>query len=204
MAEQIIKITVPKGKRAIYDSDAQTIRFIPIKNYTNIRNFKDVCEALNVNYEEVMAELNSNALLSMADKAKVMLRMVLQAVNRDHKFSMIEGTVYYPCINMVRDSDYASFKRNNSSYFRDNLWEEIGSFVYEGNTYYLVGGSAYFGAGAGLASFYSRLGVGVSDAHFGFMRCKSSEVAKHVSKYFGTIVWDAMYADDLGFTLTKD
>lgn len=201
--EQVIKITVPDGKRAVYDDATNTIKFIPIKDYTNIKTFRDVCEALNEDYDEIMAELNNTSVISLADKAKIMLRMTLMAVNGDHKFSMVKGAIYYPYIYMVRDSDYATFKSKNRNSFSDGSYVEIANYVYEGTTYYLVGGHAYLGTFDGLAYFDSYSGVGHSSARIGFMRCKSRPVAEHVSKFFGALVWDAMYADDLGFALAS-
>lgn len=98
------------------------------------------------------------------------LQTVLRALNRGHNFSLTEGRVWYPWIRFYVQSKLPDSEKKNV----------IAKFTSEGERYYLLGGDANYGGGAG--------GVGC-------LACKDEETALYVATQFGQLVFDAIYAN---------
>lgn len=117
------------------------------------------------------------------------LQIVLKALNGDHKFSLTEGRVWYPWVRFYLQSKLPDSEKKNV----------IGKFKCEGETYSLLGGNAYGGGIAGLGCFHSHYGVSYSSAAVGVLSCKDEETALHVCKYFGKLVFDAIYSNKVDY-----
>lgn len=112
------------------------------------------------------------------------LQTVLRALNKGHNFSLTEGRVWYPWIRFYVQSKLPDSEKKNV----------IAKFTSEGERYYLLGGSAFYGGGAGPGCFYSADGVGFAYATVGVLACKDEETALYVATQFGQLVFDAIYA----------
>lgn len=113
----------------------------------------------------------------------ILYRLIVMAITDNEKASLTEGNRYYP---------YVQFCKLGKE---KNCWGDttVGHISYNGNTYAVVGGDAYYGSWAGLGYFYSDDGVSHSFAGIGLRSVSVLEKAQHISKYFGKIVFYVMY-----------
>jgi hypothetical protein len=191
MKIKTINVEVPKGCTAEYDAATQTIKFIPIEDYTVIKDFKTACRVLGIS-NAIPAEIKANKQLCAIYK----MQIVLKAVNRGHTFNLISGRVWYPYVRFIGKSNVDSEIARNESRVLD--------FNYEDRTFTLVGGNADTGLYGGLSVFGSYSSVGYSTANFGFFACHNEQIAHHVSKYFAALVFDCCFARELGFSLSNN
>ena len=181
MAQQIITINVPEGKKAIWDEAKHQIRFEEINILERVKSFEDACKVLNLDPEAILEGCFDNQEVALRK-----LKVILKALNEGHKFNLVKGDVFYPWIRIVREDCMSSYR--GSDYTKNH------KISYNGKTYFLVGGSAEGGANAGLAFFYSGGGVSNSSAHIGLLSCKTREIAQYVSRNFSRLIFEACYA----------
>lgn len=175
--KHVIEVQAPEGKIPVYDESTRTISFIDEDIKTRVRTVEDAFEVLE---EEYPNWLNS---APYSVRKMYELQTVLRALNRGHNFSLTEGRVWYPWIRFYVQSKFPDSEKKNV----------IAKFTSEGERYYLLGGRADDGRGAGLGCFYSDDGVG--NAGVGCLACKDEETALYVATQFGQLVFDAIYAN---------
>lgn len=184
MKKQVIEIEVPDGKKAVWENGA--IRFVPEgphwKSITTfgdalfyVKNYLPECEDLLTSYTRAMP--NSYEL------SVVCYRIVVAALTNNEKRYLTTGDKWYPVVQFCRHED-----RNNCL---GNVL--IGTIESEGERYSVVGGSAFYGARAGLGYFLSDNGVSTSITLIGFLSVSSKEIAQHISTYFGRLLFDVCY-----------
>lgn len=110
-------------------------------------------------------------------------RMVVAALTNNEQRHLTTGERWYPVVQFCRPKDVK------------NCWgnEVIGRIKSEGQEFVVVGGAAHYGATAGLGSFHSDGGVSTSWTYVGFRSVSSEEIAKHISKYFGKLLFEVHY-----------
>ena len=188
-----INIEVPEGCIAKFDESTQGIKFMPVDDYTIIKDFKTACEVLGVS-SDIPAEIKVNNQLCAMYK----MQIVLKAVNQGHNFYLTNGEVWYPYVRFIGKSDVDRRICSEESRILD--------FKYSGKTYTLVGGLTSTGPSDGLGCFsshYSVGSVGRSDALIGFFACHSKQIAHHVSKYFAALIFDCCFSRELYFSLSN-
>lgn len=191
MAIKTINVEVPEDCIAKYDAATQTIKFIPIEDYTIVKDFETACRVLGIS-NAIPAEIKANKQLCAIYK----MQIVLKAVNRGHTFNLISGQVWFPSVRFI---DKSTIDKEIS---RDE--SRVLDFNYENRTFILVGGIAYHGARDGLGCFLSNYSVGISAAAIGFFACHNEQIAHHVSKYFAALIFDCCFARELGFSLSNN
>lgn len=173
--KRTIEIECPDGYKPIYNAKTSNVEIVPENIMGRIKTYEDARDYLGyVTRDAVSYNESVNSLAK--------LQIILNALNEKHKFDLLTGTVWYPWVRFFR----------MKSVPKDA--EVIGHFRYQGEKFALVGGSAVYGGGAGLGSFYSYYGVGGARSHVGMLACKSEEIAKYVSTQFGKLVFDACFA----------
>lgn len=177
--KHVIEVQAPEGKIPVYDESTRTISFIDEDIKTRVRTVEDAFEVLE---EEYPNWLNS---APYSVRKMYELQTVLRALNQGHDFSLTEGRVWYPWVRFYVQSKLPDSEKKNI----------IAKFTSEGERYYLLGGCANYGGGAGLGCFYSNSGVGYAYAFVGVLACKDEETALYVATQFGQLVFDAIYAD---------
>lgn len=177
--KHVIEVQAPEGKIPVYDESTRTISFIDEDIKTRVRTVEDAFEVLE---EEYPNWLNS---APYSVRKMYELQTVLRALNRGHNFSLTEGRVWYPWVRFYVQSKLPDSEKKNV----------IAKFTSEGERYYLLGGRAHYGGGAGLGYFYSNSGVSYADANVGCLACKDEETALYVATQFGQLVFDAIYAN---------
>lgn len=110
-------------------------------------------------------------------------RMVVAALTNNEERSLTTGERWFSVVQFCKPGK------------EKNCWgrEIIGAIESEGQKYTVVGGGAAYGSAAGLGDFYSNPGVSYSHATVGFRSVSSKEVAEHISKYFGRLLFDIHY-----------
>lgn len=111
-------------------------------------------------------------------------QIVVAALTNNEELHLTEGKIWYPVIQFCRPED----KKNCWG----NIW--IGTIESEGVRYSVVGGNAVSGGPAGLGDFYSAFGVSLSSSAVGFRAVSSKEIAEHISKYFGKLLFTVHYS----------
>ena len=117
--------------------------------------------------------------------AKVLeYQIVVAALTNNEERHLTTGDKWYPVVQFCRPQD------------RKNCWGNvyIGTIKSEGEIYDVVGGNAPYGGSTGLGSFYSPAGVSNSGSYLGFRSVSTSrEIAEHISKYFGKLLFEVHY-----------
>lgn len=184
MKKQVIEIEVPDGKKAVWENG--TIRFVPDgPHWKHITTFEDAlfyvrnhlpeCEDLLISYNKTISGSYEHSV--------VCYRIVVAALTNNEKRHLTTGDKWYPVVQFCRPKD------------KRNCWGDvlIGTIESEGERYSVVGGGADYGTNAGLSLFNSNYGVSRSDTSVGFRSVSSKEIAKHISTYFGKLLFDINY-----------
>ena len=207
--ERNITITLEKAKEW-YNSGNTSLKEVALQafdekelifDFRNIKTFKDACEALDLDYDDMFYITKNIATISKASAAMFKLNIIRKALNLGQDLHLAKDPknsyIYYPCNPLVTKS---------STYYNKELnlgkMKIIGKVKSEGKEYFVFGGRAITG-GDGLGYFYSDDGVGVANASFGFLGCASEEIAKHFGKYFGMLITEAKYGDMVDFEITN-
>ena len=177
MKEFEIKVKAPEGKKPVYDEKSQTITFVPINIREQVKTFDNARRILGIS-EDVFIPSDPQLYAIMR------LRIILQALNEGHEFSLTEGDVWYPWVRFYEEHKLPTNEKKNV----------IRSFTLNGKKYLLVGGDAFHGACSGLGRFFSHHGVGNASAAVGMFACKSREIAEYVSTQFGELVFEACFS----------
>ena len=200
MESRNVTLTLQKAKE-FYNSGNAALKEVALQaftqeelttKYTDIKTFEDACLALGMDINKVARNLNSLTCmeggLGEHLTAIYKLDIIRKALNgTDWKPKMTEGNTYYGWVRFYKkSSDVPSNKKI------------IGNFIADGQKYLLVSGFQDYGSYAGLGSFSSGYGYGISYTILGLLCCKSAEIAKYMSEQFGKLIFDACYAHHVG------
>ena len=206
--ERNITITLEKA-REWYNSGNTSLKEVALQafdkdeltySFKNITTFKKACEALGLNYDNMFYITKNIATISKASAAMFKLNIIRKALNLGQDLHLTKDPkdfyIYYP---------YNPFVTKSSTYYKSEInsgkMEVIGKIKSEGEEYNVLSGSATNYGDAGLGSFYSRDGVGLAIANFGFLGCANKEIAQHFGKYFGMLITEAKFADMVDFEI---
>ena len=208
--ERNITITLEKAKEW-YNSGNTSLKEVALQefdekeltafDFTRIRTFKDACEALGLDYDDIVDTISNIIIFghSKASAAMFKLNIIRKALNLGQDLHLTKNPedsyIYYPCNPLVTKSSTYYNKE-----FNLGKMEIIGKVKSEGKEYFVFGGRAFNG-GAGLGHFNSYNGVGDANASLGFLGCANEEIAKHFGKYFGMLITEAKYGDMVDFEI---
>lgn len=111
-------------------------------------------------------------------------QIVVAALTNNEERHLTTGDRWFPVVQFCRPQD------------RKNCWGNvyIGTIKSEGKIYDVVGGDVNYGGYAGLGYFRSSNGVSFSPSLIGFRSVSAShEIAEHISKYFGKLLFTVHY-----------
>ncbi len=188
--------------RIMYNSGNEALKEIACSTYTEkelvvdykkITNFRNACDALYLNYDEIKEKADTIYNISKSSAAMFKLNIIRKALNLGQDLHLTKNPedsyIYYP---------YNPFVTKRSTNYKSEInsgkMEVIGKIKSEGEEYNVLSGSADNGGDAGLGYFYSRNGVGSAFADVGFLGCANKEIAQHLGKYFGMLITEAKYA----------
>lgn len=181
MSKQIIEIEVPDGKKAVWDNNK--IVFVPKDNWRDITTWEDVVRFVRSNiteFKDLVKSYNSCKIGSYEEKV-AKYRLLTAVLTHNEKRHLVSGDVWFPVVQFCRPED------------KGNCWGNmvVGTIESEGEKYLVVGGYAIDGTSAGLSNFDSYRGVSWTDV--GFRSVSSKEIAEHISKYFGKLLFEVHY-----------
>ena len=184
--KQTIEIEVPEGKKAIWENNQ--ITFVDTEpHWKSIKTFEDVYEYCRDHNEFSKYVHNYRMVASNTYEEKVAkLRMVTAVLTNNEKVSLVNGRLYYPVIQFC----LADFCVEDSC-FKNKL---IGKIKTEGKEYVVVNSNAHYGSDAGLGCVNSRSGLSTNIySYVSVLQVSSKEIAEHLSKYFGKLIFEVMY-----------
>ncbi len=208
MKERNITVTLEKA-REWYNSDNESLKEIALQafdkddlvcNFKNITTFKDACEALYLNYDNMFNIAGNIASVSKASAAMFKLNIIRKALNLGKDLYLTkdpkDSYVYYP---------YNPFVTKGATYYKEGLdsgkIKVIGKIKSEGEEYYVLGDCTFAGSNTGLGDFDPYSGVGFALNDIGFLGCASEEIAQHFGKCFGMLITEAKYGDMVDFEI---
>lgn len=178
--KQTIEIEVPEGKKAVWKDNK--VIFVPIKDWRSITTFKDAINNLPEECEHLIDSYNTTLEDSYEEKV-ALYRIVVAALTNNEKRHLTTGERWYPIVQFCHSKDKKNCHGNTI----------VGTIESEGERYLVVGGYAANGALEGLGCFDSHCGVSYSWSYVGLQSVSSKEVAEHISKYFGRLLFDVHY-----------
>ncbi len=180
--KQVIEIEVPDGKKAVWKDGR--IEFIPEKSWKDIKTFDSAMNYLvKTNQCKSLLDEYRNSIPGSYSNILCKYRIVVVALTNNEERHLTTGDRWFPTIEFCRPD-----KKKNCY---GNI--VVGSIRSEGEEYLVVGGGALGGAVAGLGAFNSNCGVSDSYASVGFRSVSSKEIAEHISKYFGKLLFEVQY-----------
>lgn len=207
-----ISITLEKAQEW-YNSGNKSLKEIALQafneselkfNFRDIKTLEDACNALNLDYKNVVIKADYIELYSKSSAAMFKLNIVKKALNLGQELSFTKNPknsyIYYPFNPIIR---------RDSTCYSDEIKEGkikiVGKFKVEGEIYLILGDSAMTSLTcfSGLSAFDPKNGSGLTFPHIGFLGCASIEIAKHFSRYFGMLITEAKYGDLKGFEIIR-
>lgn len=186
-----VEIEVPAGKIAdvTKDGDKVVVTFKEANILDRLKTVQDVLEYVSelrdngVNWANALLDEYSGTASGSYSEKLTLYRIVVAALTNNEKRHLKTGECWYPVVQFCRPKDVKK------------CWgdEVIGTIVSEGIEFTVVGGSAHYGASAGLGGFASTNGVSNSWAHVGFRSVSRRDIAIHISKYFGRLLFEVHY-----------
>ena len=211
--ERNITITLEKAKEW-YNSGNTSLKEVALQafnekeltafDFTKIRTFKDACEALGLDYDDILNTITDIIIFghSKASAAMFKLNIIRKALNLGQDLHFVKNPkdsyIYYPYNPVVTKSSTYYNKELNLG-----IIEIIGKVKSEGEEYLVLGGGANTCGSTGLGGFDSIDGVGYTFAAIGLLGCASKEIAQHFGKYCGMIITEAKYSDMVDFEITN-
>ena len=180
--KQTIEIEVPEGKKAVWKNGK--IEFIDAEpHWKSIKTFNDAfwyCDN-----DENLTEYITNYSPASADtygEKVAELRLVIAALTNNEKLSLISGFVYYPALQLYK-ADYSKLA------ISENI---IGTIITEGERYVVAAITAHTTCLQGFGGFppachFSSVSTGIN------IGLPSKEIADHLTKYFGKLLFEVMY-----------
>ena len=196
MEKRNVEITLDTARKWYY-GDNESLKEVALQAFTkdeleekhwrNITTIKDAVDYLkkkemcrNLIIEYAYAKLYSY----QSYITKVLeYQIVVAALTNSEELYLTKGKIWYPIT-------YFCYYENKEK-FKDLI--QIGTIEEEGRKYFVFGSTASNGGLAGLGYFYSIDGVSHSYSIIGLRAVSSKEIAEHISKYFGKLVFEIQY-----------
>ena len=183
-----IEIEVPKGKVGIVTKQADgnvLVTFENVEHWKFIKSIKDALEYLESREmcKDLIEDYRSAPISSYTEKVAE-YRLIIAALTNNEERHLTTGERWFPVVQFCKPG-----KEKNC--YGSNI---IGYIESEGQKYTVVGGYASYGVHSGLGGFDSGDAVSYSWSHVGFRSVSRREIAEHLSKYFGRLLFEIDYA----------
>ena len=196
MEKRNVEITLDTAKKWYY-GDNESLREVALQAFTEDELIKDhlrrittissaveylreknICTNLIQEYNRVRLHSYDSYIARVLE-----YQMVVAALTNNEELHLTEGKIWYPIT-------YFCYYENKEK-FKDLI--QIGTIEEERRKYFVFGSTASNGGLAGLGYFYSIDGVSHTYSNIGFRAVSSKEIAEHISKYFGKLVFEIQY-----------
>lgn len=182
-----VVIEVPKGQVAKVNKQADGNVLVTFETIEHWKLIKDVKDAIQYLVSKCMCldllEEYQNAPSDSYTEKLAAYRIVVAALTNNEERHLTTGERWYPVVQFCKPG------KEKNCYGS----EIIGSIESEGQKFTVVGGRAYYGTDAGLGYFHSNSTVSISWTHVGFRSVSRREIAEHISKYFGRLLFEVHY-----------
>lgn len=207
-----VSITLEKAQEW-YNSGNESLKEIALQafneselkfNFRDIKTLEDACNALNLDYKNVVIKADYIELYSKSSAAMFKLNIVKKALNLGQELSFTENPkdsyICYP-FNPTIHRDSTCY----SDEIKEGKIKIVGKFKVEGEIHLILGDSAIVSStcSSGLGAFNPKNGSGQTFSNIAFLGCASREIAEHFSRYFGTLITEAKYGDLKGFEIIR-
>lgn len=209
-----VSLTLKEAKE-LYNSNNDILKELALKvfnekelteitrsSFKDIKSFKDACEAVYLDYDEMIKMTKNINEVSTSSAAMFKLNIIKAALNlgQDLHFTKDSdySSIYYPCNPFMAKGSISYNKTYNLGNF-----EIIGRFKYKEKTYLVSNAEPCCACYAGLSNFQSNYKLG--NAYYGtaFLGCATIDIAEHFGKYFGMLITEAKYGDLYDFNIIK-
>ena len=186
-----VEIEVPNGKVAevTKDGDKGVVSFKEVSLLDRLKDIEAVKEYIfNLAGSGCVWALGLvaeyQAALGGSYSEKICLyRMVVAALTNNEERHLTTGEQWFPVVQFCKPGKEKNCYGN----------KVVGTIESEGQRFTVVGGRASDGALSGLGLFHSDTGVSTSYTGVGFRSVSRREIAEHISKYFGRLLFEIHY-----------
>lgn len=182
-----IEIEIPEGKEADIHHQSDGTVLVLFKNKEHWRDITDLYNAIRyLRNNDLCPDLVTeyyNALAGSYSGTIAKYRIVIAALTNNEERNLTIGERWYPVVQFCKPD------KEKNCYGS----EIIGSIESEGQKFTVVGGAAIRRTPAGLGNFYSYDAVSNSGTTVGFRSVSRREIAEHISKYFGRLLFEVHY-----------
>lgn len=174
---------------------AYTVEELTRKSFQEIKTFEEAYEYLEDNNMclDLLKEYRATDAFTYSE-ILCKYRIVVAALTNNEERHLTTGERWYPVVQFCKPG-----KEKNC--YGSKI---IGYIESEGQKFTVVGGSANYGTDAGLGDFNSYYAGSYSWTNVGFRSVSRREIAEHISKYFGRLLFEVHYGGvncDLKWTL---
>lgn len=164
-----------------------------VDSFVNIKSFKDACDVLNLDYNDINYVVNCVSKISKSNAAMFKINIIRKALNFGQDLNLTtdskDSRIYYP-FNPIMTTDSTYYEKE----IKANRLEIIGNIKNECVLYKVLGNAGNCGY-VGVGCFDSSRRIGFADSNSAFLGCATKEIAEHFSKYFGMLITEAKYGD---------
>lgn len=182
-----IEIEVPKGKIGTVTKQANgnmLVTFKDVEHWKRIKSVDDACAYLRKKgiCENLLKEYEYALSGSYTEKVAA-YRIVIAALTNNEERHLTTGERWYPVVQFCKLGK------------EKNCWGKkiIGSIESEGQRFTVVGGGVNDGTYSGLGRFVSLYDVSSSATTVSTRSVSRREIAEHISKYFGRLLFEIHY-----------
>lgn len=183
-----VVIEVPKGQVAKVNKQSDGNVLVTFENVKYWKSITTFDKAFNYLKEEgICGDLIDEYLRASGGSYSEIItkyRIVVAALTNNEKRHLTTGNRWFPVVQFCKIGKEKNCEGN----------EIIGHIKSEGQKYSIVGGCANNGSNAGLGRFYSYDAVSLSWAGVGFRSVSRRDIAEHLSKYFGRLIFEIDYS----------
>ena len=182
-----VVIEVPNGQVAKVNKQADGTVLVTFENVEHWKLIKSVDSAVQYLASKCMCldllEEFQNAPSGSYSEKLAAYRIVVAALTNNEERHLTTGERWFPVVQFCKSGK------------EENCWgkEIIGTIESEGQKFTVVGGLADDGTDAGLGYFDSHNAVSHSWLTVGFQSVSRCEIAEHISKYFGRLLFEVHY-----------
>lgn len=182
-----VVIEAPNGQVAKVNKQADGNVLVTFENVEHWKLIKSIDDAIQYlcnryMYSDLLEEYHSAPSGSYTEKLAA-YRIVVAALTNNEERHLTTGERWYPIVQFCKPGTEKNCYGS----------EIIGSIESEGQKFTVVGGHANDGAGTGLGVFGSGYAVSYSWISVGFQSVSRCEIAEHISKYFGRLLFEVHY-----------
>lgn len=180
-------IEIPEGQVAEVNKQLDGNVLVTFRNvdyWKLIKSIDDACFYLEKKgiYKNLLEEYSNAPAESYTEKVAA-YRIVIAALTDNEERHLTTGERWYPVVQFCKPGKEKNCYGNKI----------LGTIQSEGQKYTIVGGYANYGSYAGLGYFDSDDAVSGSWANVGFRSVSRREIAEHISKYFGRLLFEIDY-----------